>query len=314
MITIAGFTITYQTLALIAGIWGCAVGLLVLYIRKPKTQEITNRLQGLEETEKYFIEHYKYKTKYGRFYGKYLKSAFDNPNSIFYKISEELKVNPYELERKLKLVKSDLTVEEYISIKILGLMLGGFITFIGTIKSFTVLYVGIAVLMFSIFLDKILLDDKLKKREKIIERELPNFLDLLYSACAAGHTITEAIQKVSTKYAGICAEEFNAAMVETKGNGGDFRRAMENMMERNNVEALSNVVSDILISYDKGDEKIIETLKNEAEQMREIVNANIEEIANRKSSTLVIPMIFFSFGPLFAFMLIPLFAQFKAVM
>ena len=103
-------------------------------------------------------------------------------------------------------------------------------------------------------------------------------------------------------------------MIDFKSNGGNFKKAMENMIERNDVESLTNVISDILISYEKGDDKIIETLQEEAEAMREIVNADIDEQANKKTTTLMIPMMIAFFLPIMIFLLLPMLSQFMEVM
>lgn len=310
------FEISTKTIAILSGILVALVAIIIQILKRPAEEKLVDRFQGnMETSQKFFYEKTTYKTKYGKFYGRYLRDYFRNENGILYKLVQAMKLDPNEIDRKLNLVKSDFTVEEFISIKILAFIIGGIMLVFGLLTSaFAVLVIGFVLFYLGIAgFDKILIDSKLKRRNKLFERSLPNFLDLLYSACKVGHTITEGIIKVSTKYNGIVADEFKKCMVDMKGNGGNFRNAMEDMANRNNIESLSDVVSDIVIAFEKGDEQIINVLKDEANYMRELVNAEFEETANKKSATLILPMLIFSFAPIFAFILIPLFSQFMVM-
>jgi tight adherence protein C len=97
-------------------------------------------------------------------------------------------------------------------------------------------------------------------------------------------------------------------VVETRARGGQWKRAMENMAFRNEIEQLTDVVSDILISYEKGT-PITETLQKEAKMMRSIKNAQIQEEARRLNVKMLIPMAIFSFLPLLFLMLAPMLIQ-----
>lgn len=317
MIDFLGIEITFKAVAGLCGLWVVVLGLWLSNLRKAndKTQDINLKINGSNEATKYMSQKKTPKTKYGKFYKNNLSKLFKE-DTLLSKIAKMLVPNTSDVERKLNLVKSDMSVEEFVSIKVLALVVGTLLSMCSILFGLNkiVLIIGILAIFIGLALENQIFGDKIKKRTIEIERDLPNFLDLLYSSCKTGHTITEAIKKVSTKYVGTVADEFNEAMVEFKGNGGDFKEAMENMMERNNIESLTNVLSDILISYEKGDEQIVDTIKEEAEAMREIVNAEIDEQANKKSTSLMLPMMVFFFLPLMLFLLLPLLSQFTALM
>lgn len=317
MIDFLGIEITFKAVAGLCGLWIVVLGLWISNLRKTndRVQDINLKINGSNEATKYISQKKTPKTKYGNFYKNNLSKLFKE-DTLLSKIAKMLVPNTSDVERKLILVKSDMSVEEFVSIKVLALVVGALFLMCSVLFGLNkiVLIIGILTIFIGLALETQIFGDKIKKRTIQIERDLPNFLDLLYSSCKTGHTITEAIKKVSTKYIGTVADEFNEAMVEFKGNGGDFKEAMENMMERNNIESLTNVLSDILISYEKGDEQIVDTIKEEAEAMREIVNTEIDEQANKKSTSLMLPMMLFFFAPLMLFLLLPLLSQFTSLM
>lgn len=317
MIEIFGFGLSFLGFSVLAGLWATLSILALQGLKKGKFRkgdDIKARITN-DEAEMYLYTKNKRNTKYGNFYEKNLSKAFRR-NTLLGNLGASLVPNPEEIERQLKLVGKDMTVEEFISIKVVALIAGASFLLTGFVMEFqTVLMVlGGLFLLIGFALEEQFFGDKVKKRDMQIERGLPNFLELLHSACVSGHTITEGIIKVSSKYQGLVAEEFNRAMIDFKGNGGDLKQALHLMAERNDNDALTNVVSDILIAYEKGDDQIISTLKAEAEMMRAIVSEEIEAAANKKSSTLILPMMGFFFVPLMAFILLPMFAQFMVMM
>lgn len=315
MVEFLGFKISFTAIAVLASLWGVLVGLFIVSLtRRENENDIIDRL-NMDDARQYVRKKGGYKTSYGKFYNKNISHLFKE-DSLLNKMASALVPNTHDIERKLGLISSDITVEEFISIKVLSLVIGVLMVIIGFIANMNYVVIGIGTLLaiISMGLEEQVYGEKIKKRNIEMERGLPNFLDLLYSACKSGHTVTEGIIKVSSKYNGVVADEFNKAMVEFKGNGGNFKAAMEHLMDRNDIDALSNVVSDILIAYEKGDAQIVDTIKQEAISMREIVNSQSEEQANKKATSLLIPMMVFFFMPLLAFMLIPMSSQFVTMM
>lgn len=317
MIYILGFEISYFSFSFLVGLWVVMAVLGFQGIRAGKFIKKGNIKKRIttNEVEQYLQEQEERSSRYGQFYSKNLSNHFKD-GSILSQIGRNIVPDTYNIKRQLDVVGKDVTVEEFISMKVLSILFG--VSFLGTGMIFGMnkflLGVGALLLLLGLTLEEQLFGEKIKKRNKELERGLPNFLDLLHSASLSGHTITEAIIKVSSKFDGLVATEFNKAMIDFKGNGGDLKEALNNMAERNGNEALSNVIADILIAYEKGDDQIIETLKAEANMMRELVSADADERANRKASSLLLPMMVFFFMPLMAFILLPMFAQFVTMM
>lgn len=317
MIELFGFQLSFAGFSFLAGLWATLSILTIQGIRRGrfiKENDITSRITN-DEGEIYIYNTTKRTSAYGKLYEKNLKHVFKK-GSFLEKLGTSLVPDSAQIERQLRLVGKDMTVEEFISIKVVSLIVGVSFLLSSALMNFQIpmLVFGGLFTLISIGLEEQFFGDKIKKRDVAIERGLPNFLELLYSACVSGHTITEGIIKVSSKYQGIVADEFNKAMIDFKGNGGDLKQALVLMAERNDNDALTNVVSDILIAFEKGDDQIIDTLKAEADMMRAIVSEQIEEQANKKATTLIIPMMVFFFMPLMVFVLVPLLAEFLVMM
>lgn len=317
MIEFYGIELSFGAFSFLVALWAVVSLLTMQGIRRgrfQKTNDIKARITS-DEAEMYLYQKDKRNTFYGRLYEKNISKVFKK-GSLLHSIGTSLVPNAAEIERQLRLVGKDITVEEFISLKVIALFSGLFllITGLGMNMNIVMMVLGGLFLLAGLGLEEQIFGDILKKRNVQLERGLPNFLELLHSACVSGHTITEGIVKVSSKYQGVVADEFNRAMIDFKGNGGDLKKALQVMSERNDNDALTNVISDILIAYEKGDDQIIKTLKSEAEMMRALVSEEIEALANKKSSTLILPMMGFFFIPLMAFILLPLFAQFMVMM
>ena len=312
MLNILGFNVSFIEISVFFGI------LIILLLTEIMVRKDTKKIELSEKIGNYSGQVYinsKTKSKYGEIYNNNLSFLFKE-GSILGKIGNLLIPNKKELQNKLSLVNSSLTVEEFISIKVLSLIAGVLILIVGFIFNLGIPFYcigGFAVLV-SLLLDNQIYVDKLEKRKAEILRDLPNFLDLLYSACKSGHNIIPAITKISQKYPGALATDFQKTITTFKINGGDFQEACEEMINRNNIDELSNVLSDIIISYEKGDDVIVETLKQESDMMKEYSIAHNEEIANKKSATLTVPMMIFFLLLIIAFLLIPMLANFTVIM
>lgn len=317
MIYILGFELSFTAFSVLVGLWATLSALSIQGLKKYRDSDIDvikSRITN-NEAERYLYDKNKRNTAYGKFYERNLAGAFRR-DSLLNKLGRSLVPDTNNIQRQLTVAGKDMTVEEFVSIKVVSILAGIFLLVTGVAMNMqiVIMVLGALSLLAGLALEEQIFGDSLKKRNELMTKGLPNFLELLHSSCSSGHTITESIIKVSSKYPGVVADEFNKAMMDFKGNGGDLKKALSDMSERNGNEALSSVVSNILISYEKGDDQIIETIKQDAENMRAIVSEEVEAEANRKASTLLLPMMGFFFLPLMAFILLPLFAQFMVMM
>lgn len=313
MLNILGFNFSFVQISIFFGV--ILILLLTEIVSKSETKKIDLKEKLGNHSGQIYTGSNKGKGKYSIFYNNNLSFLFKE-GSLLGKVGGLLIPDKDKLKINLNLVKSSLTVEEFISIKVLSLVSGISVLLIGGAFGLgTIFYmIGGLLIAVSLFLDNQFFGDKIKKRKESIISDLPNFLDLLYSACKSGQNIVPAIEKICNKYPGYLADDFKETITTFKINGGDFQAACEDMIERNDIDELSNVLSDIIISYEKGDTVIVETLKQESIMMKEYQLAQNEEIANKKSATLMIPMMVFFLLPILAFLLLPMLSNFTVIM
>lgn len=308
-----------SVIAFLIGVFVFMLGSTVVeFIIKPKSVDLEKRLPNFQDEELYeILNETRYSdTAYGKFHKSFIKPRLlKHPNSQ-QSLSKLLGIDMEQLDRDILEagLQDKFTVEEIISLRLLSLT--AMLIFVGmglSLGTMPLIILGVIAYMMGTFIPRYTIDRKIKERREAIERTLPNFLDLLKSVTEAGLVIQEAINKVSSRLKGPLAEEFRSVMIETKATGGQWRKAMENMAFRNDIESLSNVVSDILITYEKGT-SIVDTLEKEANAMKELRNMSVQEKAKGLSIKLIIPMALFIFFPILILMASPMAIGFMEVM
>ena len=248
-------------------------------------------------------------TRYGKFYGKYLEKYISKDPE---KLAKQLGIKTDKLEEDIYTahMEKKITVEEIISMKVVGL--GGMLLF-GVLCAamnfdITMLLLAACCYILGSYYPNSLVTNKIKKRKEQMILDLPGFIELTYSVLDAGSPIREALSTIASKTSGPLAEEFRTVEAKTKVSG-NWRAEMEKMSQRNGVEPLTDLVSDILIAEDKGT-PVADVLKEDAVQMRALKNAKIMEKAKKLTTVMLIPMAFFSFLPMIVLILAPMLVQF----
>lgn len=105
-----------------------------------------------------------------------------------------------------------------------------------------------------------------RKRQDRIERDLPDFLDILAVTVSAGVSFRWALAHVAERYGGPLAEEIRLTLGQL-ASGASLRSAFESLRARNQSEALSEFVTAFLQSEELG-APLVETLNQIAIDMR----------------------------------------------
>ena len=249
-------------------------------------------------------------SRYGDFHRKYMAKYLqgdgkDKMARLFGIKAEQLEQDIYTAH-----LENKITVEEIISMKIVGII--GTLLFgtISLLMDFNSVFLILCVLSYYLgsMYPTTLITKQMKNRKDQIMIDLPNFIELTYSVLEAGSTIQDALSTIATRTTGPLSEEFLLVAARTKVSG-KWKYEMEQMAIRNNVEPLTDLVSDILIAYEKGT-SIVNVLKDDAIQMRALKNSKIMEKAKKTSTTLLIPMAIFCFMPMLFLILGPMLIQF----
>lgn len=304
---------TPHLISILMGLFVFAIGFTIAFKPRKKRIKLAERITDTREQELLAVldDVPVSRTLYGYIYGTYIKPRFDKRPDLFNRLIKLFGIDLDKIEQKIIEAKMEkqITKEEIASMKIFGTAGAILFIFLGlTFSNYIFFMIGTFCYLLGGFVPIAMLDNKIKKRREDIERELPDFLDLLRSVMEAGLVIQEALIKVTDRMSTPLAEEFKMVMAETKASGGQWRRAMENMAFRNNIDALSDVVADILIAYEKGT-SITDTLAKEANAIRQLRNFRCQEKAKKLSITLLMPMAIFSFLPLLVLLLSPVLMQ-----
>jgi tight adherence protein C len=103
-------------------------------------------------------------------------------------------------------------------------------------------------------------------RRDQLDRDLPDFLDVLAVTVSAGVAFRPALSQVSDRFGGPLAEEFTTALYQI-ANGATVRGAFIQLRDRNDSESLSEFVTAYLQSDELG-APMVQTLNQIARDMR----------------------------------------------
>jgi tight adherence protein C len=137
------------------------------------------------------------------------------------------------------------------------------------------------------------LRSRIKKRQKIILKTLPDAIDLMTISVEAGLAFDGAMQRVADKWDNSLAHEFQRAIAEMRV-GKTKRDALREMVTRTGVPDLSTFIASI-IQADQLGVSIAKVLRIQSEQMRIRRRQRAEEQAHKAPILMMIPMVFLIF-------------------
>ena len=147
---------------------------------------------------------------------------------------------------------------------------------------------------------------QIKKRQKAIEKGLPDVLDLLVICIEAGLSLDQATARTAEELRSAqpeLSDELNVVVLEQRA-GRPRADAWRHLAERTGVESLRNMVS-MLVQSEQLGTSIAKTLRVHADTLRTQRVQAIEEMAAKTSVKLVFPLVFFIFPALFLVVLGP---------
>ena len=144
---------------------------------------------------------------------------------------------------------------------------------------------------------------KIKARQKIILKMIPDTLDLLTISVRAGLGFDAALAKVVEKIPGPLSEEFRRALAEVRV-GKARRDALRDMVPRTNVQPLSNFIGAIIQAEQLG-VSISKVLQVQSEQLRIERRQRAEEMAAKAPIKMLFPLVGCIFPSLFVVILGP---------
>lgn len=201
----------------------------------------------------------------------------------------------------------DLRVTDWMGVKILVGVATGAIMFLlfGLLVAGLVAGVFLGMLGFGIgfLLPEFWLGGKIKARQKIILKMIPDTLDLLTISVRAGLGFDAALAKVVEKLPGPLTDEFRRALAEVRV-GKARRDALRDMVPRTNVAPLSAFIGAIIQAEQLG-VSISKVLQVQSDQLRIERRQRAEEMAAKAPIKMLFPLVGCIFPSLFIVILGP---------
>jgi tight adherence protein C len=147
------------------------------------------------------------------------------------------------------------------------------------------------------------LQGRIHKRKDIIQRALPDALDMLTICVEAGLAFESALQRVSDQWRGPLSDEFARVVAEIR-LGVPRGQALRRMAQRCDLPDVGSFVA-VLVQADSMGTSIAHVLRSQADQMRVLRRQRAEEKANKAPIKMLMPMLIFIFPALFVVILGP---------
>lgn len=157
--------------------------------------------------------------------------------------------------------------------------------------------------VFGAFFPFILLNQKIAARQKLLKRQLPEFLDLLCVSVQAGLSFDASVAKITVRMKGELSEEFKH-MQEDVRFGMTKQYALAQMAKRCDVEEIYLFTTSV-IQAEKLGTSMSQTLATQAENMRERRRQYIRAEALKAPVKMIFPMVLFIFPSIFIVLLMP---------
>ena len=161
--------------------------------------------------------------------------------------------------------------------------------------------------LFGWYLPSIVLERKTKERHHLIDRELPELIDLLVVTVEAGIGFNGALRLAAEQLEGPLAQELRLTLQE-QSMGLATTEALDNLAYRVDTPGVKAFVRGISQGETLG-VSISQILKNLADEMRKKRKATAEELAQKAPVKMLFPLIFLIFPAMFVVLLLPALLQ-----
>ena len=147
------------------------------------------------------------------------------------------------------------------------------------------------------------LNSAIRKRQKAIDKQLPEVLDLLSVSVRAGLSFDGALRKITDRMSGPLIEEFRRMQQDVR-MGAPRARALQAVARRCDVEDLYLFITAVIQAERLGT-GMGKTLNNQADNMRERRRQKAKAEALKAPIKIIFPLVLFIFPAIFVVVLLP---------
>lgn len=149
----------------------------------------------------------------------------------------------------------------------------------------------------------VVMNSAIRKRQKAIRKQLPEFLDLLCVSVQAGLSFDGAVGKMIKRMKGPLIDEFKRAQNDV-ALGMTHQYALTNLARRCDLEEVYLFTTSVIQSEKLGT-SIARTLKDQADNMRDRHRQHVKAEALKAPVKIIFPMVLFIFPSIFVILLFP---------
>jgi tight adherence protein C len=208
-----------------------------------------------------------------------------------------------------KIVQAGVT-KEYTPLRVIGLqILAALVVVVGAVALFsrgsgeTNVLLIVLMGLIAFYLPYSIIRTKAAQRKQLVERSLPDLLDLLYISVEAGLGFDAALKKTAQKMGGPLSDEILRALDDIR-KGRERMPALRSIADRTEVDDVRSFIMAVIQSELLGS-NIANMLRTQAKVMRERRRQRAEEKAHKLPIKMLFPLIFLMFPALFVIILGP---------
>lgn len=205
----------------------------------------------------------------------------------------------------------NMTFNSFVSLQVGITFLLGFLVAIlvwkGQIEGSRSVLLFILAVFIGVMLPYNMINSRALKRQKEIQKTLPDILDLLLVSVEAGLSFDMSLKRITEQASGALSKEIARALEEMR-LGKPREEALRGIVRRTGVPDLSSFISAIIQAEQLGG-NIANTLHIQASSMRQKRRQRAEEAAMKAPIKMLFPLVFFIFPTLFVVLLGPAFIK-----
>jgi len=159
-------------------------------------------------------------------------------------------------------------------------------------------------------LPSMIVKQKIKRRQKEMQKALPDALDMLVVSVEAGLGLNQALVRVSEeidRLSPVLSEQLGLVNLEIRA-GTAREEALRNLAERTGLQDISSLVG-MLIQTERFGTSVAQALRVHADTMRTKRRQRAEEAAAKTTIKLIFPLVFCIFPAMFVVILGPALIQ-----
>lgn len=172
----------------------------------------------------------------------------------------------------------------------------------------TNILLAIVGLVLALFLPKFYLKQKIKERNALAQKELPDILDLLTVSLEAGLGFDSALTKVIAKKEGVLSTEFQRCLEEIR-LGKTRKEALSSVRERLVLNEVNVLITNV-IQAEKLGMGLVNVFRVQSNEVRQRRRQRAEEEAMKAPIKILFPLVLFIFPSIFIVLLGPAIIQF----